>query len=140
MIFDLCSFLINVDQNAQFPLLTLLRLGQFSCTEIGNFPGKYKSFNQVHNLHTKIGKFPVTLCLWMRYAIFISWIFAFPGYPIKKKNKHQNQQMQHDFLSPKQEKSANHQKSTYAKIPWWRCFKRTHVTCISSNIAEEKAC
>ena len=38
IIFDLRNFLFDADQNAQFSLLTYLRLRQFSYTEIGNFP------------------------------------------------------------------------------------------------------
>ena len=49
VIFDLCNFVFNVDQNAQFSLLTSLRLMQFFCTVIGNFPDNFMSLNVIGN-------------------------------------------------------------------------------------------
>ena len=47
-IFNLRKFLFDTDQNATFPLLTFLRLTQFSYTEMGI------SFNKIRNFDTLI--------------------------------------------------------------------------------------
>ena len=41
VIFDLLSFLFDPDRNAQFSVLTYLRLAQFSYTEIGSFSWRF---------------------------------------------------------------------------------------------------
>ena len=50
VIFYLCNFLFDVDQNAQFSLLTYLRRTQFSYTEIGNFSDDFMFEQEVQFL------------------------------------------------------------------------------------------
>ena len=62
-IFDFHNSLFDTYQNATFPLLTYLRLLQFSHTEIGNFPDKFMSFNEICIFDTPIlATFMMILC------------------------------------------------------------------------------
>ena len=108
IIFDLRKFLVDADHNATFPILTYLRLTQFSHTEMDNFSDDFISLNQILNFDTlKLATFMTILCFWSsdvtftpRYARFQTiWCpeqdtqfwsggyFAFSGYPIKKKRE-----------------------------------------------------
>ena len=46
--------MVDADQNAALPLLTYLRLTQFSHTEMGNIPDDFISFNEIRNFGTLI--------------------------------------------------------------------------------------
>ena len=71
VIFSMCNFLFDVDQNAQISLLTKLSLMQFSCTKIGSSPDNFMSLNKMCNSYTlRWATFQAILCLVMSYAVF----------------------------------------------------------------------
>ena len=49
---DLRNFLLNMDQNAQFSLLTYSRPMQISCADIGNFPDELTFLNKIPSSYT----------------------------------------------------------------------------------------
>ena len=59
-------------------------------TEIGNCPDNFMSFNELRNLNNEIGKFPGDFYFWMRYTIFVGWIFSFLGTLGKKDRTNQS--------------------------------------------------
>ena len=76
-----------------FSLLTYLRLKHLSYTEIGNFPDNFKIGNlddnfmfliEWHHFYTETRKFPDNFMTWMRYAIFIWWMFCIFHVPYEK--------------------------------------------------------
>ena len=90
IIFNLCNILFDADQNAQFSLLTYLRLMQFSYTKIGNFPDDFMFLNEWLHFYTEISKFPEDFMSLTRHTIFIKWIFCI--FCVLYKNKKQQQQ------------------------------------------------
>ena len=52
VIFDVGNFLVDLDQNTIFSLLTCLRLLQFSYMKIGNFPDDFVSLNEINCFDT----------------------------------------------------------------------------------------
>ena len=127
-IFYLCNFLVDTDQNATFPLLNYIILMQFSNNEIGNFPDNFKSFNKLSSFdtlilatfmtmffikwchfHTERGKFPDAFMTWMKYAIFIRWIFCIFQVPNEKTDSTNQRGMLFLARSNKNKKVAKNQ-------------------------------
>ena len=70
VIFDLRDFIINVDQNAQFPFLTYLKHAIFLHRNRQLSGQFYISERNKQFLHTEIGNFPDDLSLFTSYAAF----------------------------------------------------------------------
>ena len=119
IIFNLCNVLFDADQNAQFSLLTYLRLMQFSYTKIGNFPDDFMFLNEWLHFYSEISKFPEDFMSLTWHTIFIKWIFCI--FCVLYKDKKQtttttktyrtNPHCMHFLV----ENNQNQQKSTYAK-------------------------
>ena len=73
------------------------------------------------HFYTELRKFPDDVMTWIRYTIFIGWIFCIFRMPYEKTDRTNRQNA---FLGQKQQKSNNCLKSTLfnAKIPWRRHF------------------
>ena len=130
IIFNVCNFLVDADQNATFSLLTYSRLTQFSCTKSGNFTQfLYTEIGNVHDnfmffiewryFYTKIGQFSGDFMTWTRYAIFIGWMFSIfrePYENMDSTNQHSTLSLARNNKNPKIAKNWHAQNSAMAAL------------------------